>query len=136
MSKIVKVMLIILYETNRAAVVVKLTYAAGNAIAPSLFSFALFGPIMCGTVGGCGGAFMPMSKGLEPIKGGLLPPMMTAFVGAAMFHLYLNTGMGEGCVDAKSKAHVCMAVFFIFVGVVDALGLSAKKTVVVKTKKE
>ena len=136
MSKIVKLMLIIMYETTRASVVVKLTYAAGGVIAPSLFSFPLFGPIMCGTVGGCGGAFMPLSKGLEPIKGGVVSPMMTAFVGAAMFHLYLNTGLGEGCVDAKAKAHVCMAVFFIFVGVVDALGLAAKKTVVVKAKKE
>jgi hypothetical protein len=53
-----------------------------------------------------------------------------------MCHLYLDTGLGEGCVDAKAKAHVCMAVFFIFVGVVDALGLAAKKTVVVKAKKE
>lgn len=138
MSKIVKVALIILYETSRAAVVVKLTYAAGNVIAPSLFSFPLFGPIMCGAVGGCGGAFFPMNKGLDPIKKGLLPPMMTALVGATAFHLYLNTTMSEGCINPKAKAHVFMALFFISVGVVNALGLvqASNKTVVVKTKNE
>ena len=52
----------------RASVVMKLTYAAGNAIPPSEFSFAVFGPIMCGTIAGCGGAFLPFNKGLSPIQ--------------------------------------------------------------------
>jgi len=136
MSSIVKVALIALYETTRASVVVKLTYAGASVIAPSLFSFPLFGPIMCGAVGGCGGAFLPMSKGLDPIKGGLLPPMMTALTGATAFHLFFNSSMSEGCIEPKAKAHVCMALFFIAVAVVNAFGLTSNKTIVVKTKKE
>lgn len=136
MSSIVKTCLIVLYETTRASVVVKLTYLAGSQIAPSLFSFPVFGPIFCGTIAGCGGAFLPLNKGLDPIKEGLVPPAQTAFVGALCFHLFLNTSMSDGCIDAKSKAHVHMALFFIAAGIINAFGLSAVKTVVVKTKEE
>ena len=130
--------MVVFYECTRSGVVVKLTYLAGSKIAASTFGFPLFGPIACGTIGGCGGAFLPFSKGLDPIKAGLASPMQTAFVGATYFHLYLNTSLSEGCVDAKAKAHVFMTLFFISVGIVNALGLSASaaKTVAVKTKSE
>ena len=65
----------------------------------------------------------------------MVPPVQTAFVAALCFHLFLSTEMSEGVVDAKKKAHVFVAMFFITVGIVNALGLSAQKTVV-KTKKE
>jgi hypothetical protein len=51
-SKIVKVIFIVFYETTRASVVMKLTIAAAAKIAPSVFSFPLFGPIFCGTIAG------------------------------------------------------------------------------------
>lgn len=138
MSTIFKVLLVVFYECTRSGVVVKITYFAGSTIAASTFGFPLFGPIACGTIGGCGGAFLPFSKGLDPIKAGLASPMLTAFVGATCFHLYLNTSLSEGCVDAKAKAHVFMTLFFIAVGIVNTLGLSASaaKTVAVKTKSE
>mmetsp|Transcript_11563 Transcript_11563/g.17503 ORF Transcript_11563/g.17503 Transcript_11563/m.17503 type:complete len:282 (+) Transcript_11563:167-1012(+) len=141
-SKIVWPMLIILYEAQRASVVAKLTLAAGAKIAPSLFSFPVFGPIACGAIGGCGGAFLPLSKGLDPIKAGLQPPMMTALIGAACFHLYINTSLSDGCIDAKIKGKVFMALFFIAVGLVNALDLTTKeeakveKSDVSKVKKE
>lgn len=130
-------MLIVLYETQRASVVVKLTLAAGAKIAPSLFSFPVFGPIACGAIAGCGGAFLPLSKGLDPIKAGLQPPMMTALIGATCFHLYVNTSMSDGCIDAKIKAKVFVALFFISVGLINALDLTAKENISVsKAKKE
>lgn len=135
-SKIVKVIFIVFYETTRASVVMKLTIAAAAKIAPSVFSFPLFGPIFCGTIAGCGGGFLPFDKGLSPIKDGLVSPAKTAFIGATSLHLFLNTSMSDGCINAKSKAQVYLALFFIAVGVVEALGLSAKKEKVVKTKKE
>ena len=52
MSKLVKVIFIVFYETTRASVVMKLTTAAAAKIAPSVFSFPLFGPIFCGTIAG------------------------------------------------------------------------------------
>jgi len=133
MSSVVKVLFVIMYETLRAGVVMKMTTAAGAAIAPSTFSFPLFGPIMCGTISGCGGVFFPLNKGLEPIKKGLGLPMVTAFIGATLFHLYLNTSLSDGCVNAKSKAHVHLALFFVSSGIISALDLTVNKSVKTKT---
>jgi len=130
-SPIVKACIIVLYEAIRAKVVFTFTIAANTAISPSLFSFPLFGPIMCGTISGCGGAFLPMSKGLEPILKGLQSPMITACLGSSLVHLFLNC-FSEGVVNAKEKAQLHLALFFICVGVVDGLGLKAKA----KIKKE
>lgn len=127
LSPMVKACIIIFYEAVRAKVVLTFTLAANAAIAPSLFSFPLFGPIMCGTVSGCGGAFLPLNKGLEPILSGMKYPMLTAFVGATSVHLFLNTSLSDGVIKAKEKAHLHMVFFFIFVGLVNGLGLKAKK---------
>lgn len=102
-----------MYETQRAFVVNKLTLAAAAAIPPSEFGFPVFGPIFCGTIGGCGGAFLPLNKGLDPIKSGLAQPMKTAFIGSTCLHLFLNTSLSDGVIDAKPKARVCLALFFI-----------------------
>lgn len=113
--------------------VLTFTLAANAAIAPSLFAFPLFGPIMCGAVSGCGGAFLPMSKGLDPIVNGLASPMSTACAGAAAVHLFLNTSLSDGVINAKEKAHLHLVLFFIVVGLANGLNLSVKKA---KSKKE
>jgi hypothetical protein len=99
----------------RAFVVTKLTAAAGAAIPASEFDFPLFGPIFCGTIAGCGGAFLPLSKGLEPIKKGIAPPMFSAFVAATFFHLFLNLG-ADDVVNGVKKAKVVVALWFILHG--------------------
>lgn len=114
LSPVMKPAIIVLYETMRAAVVVKLTAAAGAAIPASELSFPLFGPIFCGTISGCGGAFLPLNKGLDPIKlEGLGQPMLSALIAATGYHLFLSTSLSEGVIDAKKKAHVCVTTFFI-----------------------
>ncbi|KAL7443819.1 hypothetical protein ACHAXM_009180 [Skeletonema potamos] len=128
LSYLVKSMVVVLYELVRAKVVLTFTLAAGAAISPTVFSFPLFGPIMCGTVAGCGGAFLPMNKGLDPIaKDGLQPPMSSAFVGAALVHLFLNTSLSDGVIAAKEKAHLHLALFFIAVGLINAFDFKAPK---------
>mmetsp|Transcript_3360 Transcript_3360/g.5978 ORF Transcript_3360/g.5978 Transcript_3360/m.5978 type:complete len:246 (-) Transcript_3360:341-1078(-) len=122
----VKACIIVLYECVRAKVVLTFTIAASAAIAPSLFSFPLFGPIMCGTISGCGGAFLPMNKGLDPILKGLGYPMITACVGSTLVHLFMNTSMSEGVIGKKEKAHFHLVVMFITIGLVNGLGLKAK----------
>ena len=113
-SSIFKIALIFLYECQRASVVYKLTTAAAASIPASDFSFAVFGPIFCGAIGGCGGAFLPMNKGLDPIKkNGLGQPMYTALIAAACLHLFLATSLSEGIAEAGKKAQLCMAVYFI-----------------------
>jgi hypothetical protein len=114
LSPMFKAAVIVMYEALRASVVVKLTSAAGKAIAPSEFEIALFGPIFCGTIAGCGGAFLPLNKGLDPIKAaGLGQPMISALIGATFYHLFTSTNLSDGVVDASKKAQVVMACFFI-----------------------
>lgn len=136
MSGIMKTFVVVLYETLRAYVVVLMTCASADKISPSLFSFPLFGPIFCGTIGGCGGAFLPLNKGLDPIKSGLSSPMLSAFFAATCLHLFLSTPLSEGVIDAKKKGHVHVVVFFIGVGLINAFGLSANKPAAHAAKKE
>ena len=141
MSKIMKVYLIVMYECTRAAVVTKFTILASATIPATTFSYPLFGPIFCGTIAGCGGVFLPLSKGLDPIKDGLAPPMQTALFGSAVLHVFLNTSLSDGCVDSKNKCQVFLAIFFIFVGIVNAFDLTAsiednEEDVTFKDKKE
>lgn len=102
-----------LYEVTRAAVVVKFTGMAGEIIPASDFSFPVFGPIFCGTISGCGGAFLPFSKGLEPIRAkGLASPMYSALVGATFYHLFMFL-YSEGIKHANRKAHFVITVYFV-----------------------
>ena len=112
LSPIFHTSVIVLYEILRAAVVVKLTAAAGKAIPASEFSFPIFGPIFCGSIAGCGGVFLPLSKGLDPIKqSGLAQPMLTAFIAATFYHLVTN--LATGVIKVEQKAHVLVACFFV-----------------------
>jgi len=114
LSPVFKVLLICMYECNRAFVLVKLTKAASAAIAPSEFDFAVFGPIFCGAIGGCGGAFLPLSKGLDPIKeGGLAQPMYSALIAATCFHFFMHTSLSDGVIEPVKKAQLVIAVSFI-----------------------
>lgn len=81
-------MLIVFYETIRAYVVTLFVGVAATTIPASQFAFPLFGPIICGTIGGCGGAFLPFNIGLDPLKNGMPPPVYSAFVGATFYHLF------------------------------------------------
>jgi hypothetical protein len=108
---------------------------AAEKISPSYFSFPLVGPILCGTIAGCGGAFLPLSKGLEPIKMGLLPPMTTALIAATSFHLFMNSSYREGVMNAKEKAQLNIALFFIATGLLATIK-DTKKVTVSAVKKE
>jgi hypothetical protein len=113
LSPFLKASLICLYECMRAFVVCKFTAAAGKAIEPSDFSFPVFGPVFCGTVAGCGGAFLPLSKGLDPLLKGMAQPMLTACLGATFYHFFNNTSLSDGVVNPAKKAQVLVAYFFI-----------------------
>jgi hypothetical protein len=113
-SALLHTIVIVLYECMRASVVVKLTTLAAAAIAPSDFSIAIFGPILCGSIAGCGGAFMPLNKGLAPIESsGLSQPMQSAVIAATFYHLFNNTSLSDGTIDASKKSHLLIALFFI-----------------------
>lgn len=140
-SPVLKSALIVLFETQRASVVVKLITAAAAAIPASEFAFPLFGPIFCGSIAGCGGAFLPLDKGLAPLEKGLAPNMWSAFVAALCYHLFVSTSLSDGMVDAPKKAQVCVASFFILYGLAKEVGTSmftikVNETAIKKPKKE
>ena len=65
---------------------------------------------------------------------GMAYPMVTACLGSALVHVFLNTSFSEGVIDAKSKAHLHLVLFFIFVGIANGLDLKPKAKA--KSKKE
>ena len=133
-SKILTICFIVLFEIFRAGVAVNLIGLATKNIGPSVFGFPVFGPIIAGAVAGCGGAFTPLSKGLEPIKAGLATPMVSALTGSAVFHLFLNSSLSGGVIDATDKARFCLASYFIVCGL--AKGLGYVDMAIKKIKKE
>ena len=116
LSSIFQVVVIGMYETMRTFVVCLFTGLAAETIAPSQFSFPVFGPIVCGTIGGCGGMFLPFNKGLSPIEStGLAPPMWSAFVGATFFHIFTQLEKADVIYmpNCAEKARVFVAIWFI-----------------------
>merc|ERR1711871_980658 len=64
----------ITYEVMRCHVAIGCSTMAQATLAPLLLPkagrVAIIGPLIAGTLGGCGGAFMPLSKGLTPLIDG------------------------------------------------------------------
>mmetsp|Transcript_21993 Transcript_21993/g.46381 ORF Transcript_21993/g.46381 Transcript_21993/m.46381 type:complete len:228 (+) Transcript_21993:1051-1734(+) len=116
LSTIFKAVIILFYETMRTYVVTLFLGLAATTIAPSQFAVPIFGPIVCGTIAGCGGAFLPLNKGLTPIEtSGLAPPMFTALVASVFFHgvtQMASAGYIE-MEDTPKKARVAVALWFI-----------------------
>jgi len=116
LSPIFKGAVVLFYETNRAYVVTLFTALAASTIAPTQFSVPVFGPIVCGTIAGCGGMFLPFDKGLGAIEAnGLPPPVFSALVAAIFFHgvTQLDKSGGIDIVDVSRKAKVLVAIWFI-----------------------
>lgn len=57
--------------------------------------------------------FLPLDKGLSPLKEGLNPPMLSAFIAATFFHLFINL---SDVKDAPKKGQVAVAAFFVIFG--------------------
>jgi uncharacterized membrane protein YeaQ/YmgE (transglycosylase-associated protein family) len=115
LSVIFKMVVIFFYETTRAYVVTLFTGLAASTISASQFSFPVFGPIVCGTIGGFGGQFLPFTKGLSPIESSGLPaPAYSAFIGATFFHAITQMAASGSIdlVDAPKKAKVIVALWF------------------------
>lgn len=126
-SDILKAVVTVMYEVTRAYVVVLFTSSSAKAISASLFSYPIFGPIVCGAISGVGGAFMPFSKGLDPIKDGLDYKMLTAVIGATCYHIFISTSLSDGCIEAKEKAHIHMTLFFVSTALFQTFGFVLKK---------
>ena len=91
----------VLFQAFRAAVVFALMAMAKDAQVPG--GVGRLGLLVCGTLGGCGGIFMPLSKGLEPVRDGAPALMETAFTAAAVYlatAAVLQTDPGQAAIAA------------------------------------
>ena len=60
--------------------------------------------------------------------------LVKAFIAATSLHLFLNTSLSDGVIDATKKGKVCVASFFIAYNLYDTL-YASKKAVAPKEKK-
>ncbi len=89
----------LLFQSFRAAVVFALMAMAEKAEVPG--RVGTVGLVVCGTLGGCGGIFLPLSKGLEPVRSGAPVLMETAFTATAAYlaaRALLQTEFGQSAV--------------------------------------
>jgi len=59
------------YEIMRCHVLMGCSMLAASSLPSAPNTVPITGPLIAGLLGGCGGAFMPLNKGLEPVAGGL-----------------------------------------------------------------
>jgi len=64
------------------------------------FFVPMAGPLVCGFLGGCGGAFLPFDKGLRPIEEGKQWPVSAAFF-ATVIYYFLTRWLHVPMLDAK-----------------------------------
>jgi len=76
------------FELTRCIIILTWLKRAEAAIAsPSHFTAApIVGPLVLGTLAGCGGGFLPFDKGLALLKNGAPYAMSSAFAVAAAYH--------------------------------------------------
>ena len=99
------------FECVRAFLIQTWALRATSHIKPSYFSFAVFGPLFCGTIAGCGGFFCLL--GPEGIMKMVPWPVQSAFL-ASLFHLILTNGVINGIPKQNhADAHTLILFFLI-----------------------
>ncbi|CAM9704935.1 unnamed protein product [Chrysoparadoxa australica] len=95
--------LVVMAELTRAAYVCMFVSAADSTRGLGL----RWGPILVGAAAGCGGAFLPLSRGINTLIDGVAWPIQSALVGAAVYHLGTLSG------GSPEVLHAAVAVFFV-----------------------
>jgi len=101
-------LLTVLFQAFRAAVVFAMRgFALGksNNVVPG--GIGSVGLLVCMTLGGCGGLFMPLSKGLDALKEGA-PQLMTSAATAAFSFLLVEAALAnEATKDLLPLGEMC-----------------------------
>ena len=104
----VKTLLGCCFEAARCKIMLVWLTHANNTFSPSYFSHPLLGPILCGTLGGCGGAFLA-GGGIQELSKRPSWGMMSAFFVSIFFHTFVNCA---GMISHRDGATIC-ATFLI-----------------------
>lgn len=76
---------------------------------PRFFSEPYAALLVCGFLGGCGGMFLPLNKGWEPITSGRKFPMTMAFYGT-IFYVIATRPLGYDKLSVKMAMAVVRAI--------------------------
>mmetsp|Transcript_87229 Transcript_87229/g.157117 ORF Transcript_87229/g.157117 Transcript_87229/m.157117 type:complete len:316 (+) Transcript_87229:91-1038(+) len=106
-TRAMQLLLTVLFGIFKTQQIVGLIELAAKAIAEEnlipqsrYFSIPCAAPILCGFLGGCGGAFLPLTKGLLPIEQGKQWPVTASFV-ATVFYYVSTRHLGVDALNAK-----------------------------------
>jgi len=109
------------YEIQRCHVLMNCSSLAAGALngalaVPSADRVPMIGPLIAGTLGGCGGGFMPLNKGLDPLKDGTNWRMTSGAIASTWIFvstLYPSTKAAIGL--SVAWARFCAVSFFVVV---------------------
>jgi len=85
---LIQLVLILAFECARCFMALNWLKVAVETIPASRFKVPVVGPLICGTIGSCGGAFLPFEKGLKAIEDGVTYWILSGFT---VMWLYLGT---------------------------------------------
>jgi len=97
------------FKTNQIVGAVELAVKALDAeeLIPHsrYFEVPIVGPLLCGFLGGCGGAFLPLAQGLAPIEEGKNWSIRASFLAPC---IYYGATRGFGADPIAAKMSICL----------------------------
>lgn len=115
------------YEIMRCHVLMNCTKMAAGCLpaqlaVPAAGRVAIIGPLIAGTLGGCGGGFMPLNKGLDPLAGGLNWRIASAMINSTWLFLSMQYPATKDAIGLDGDTARFFAVaFFAFCPIVEAV---------------
>lgn len=121
----------IAYETTRCHVLMNCAAGAAKTM-PAFLSGAypvpIVAPLVCGVIGGCGGAFLPADKGLKPLENGTNWRVASAMLCSVWLHCVMNdphtkaTLLGLApMLEQQSWCRFCAVAFCVVGGTASVL---------------
>lgn len=107
----------ITYEIMRCHVLMNCSKMAAASLPGSL---PIAGPLIAGLLGGCGGGFMPLNKGLDPLAGGTNWRMASAAVNSLWLFLSTQYPASKAAIGIGGETASFLAVcFFVAVPLIE-----------------
>ena len=108
------------YEIMRCHVLMNCSKQAATILpaalaVPSADRVAIIGPLIAGTLGGCGGGFMPLNKGLDPLAGGTNWRILSAMICSAWLFLSMQHPDAKAMIGVDGDTARFIAVSFCVV---------------------
>eukprot|EP00310_Coccolithus_braarudii_P022286 CAMPEP_0183353748 /NCGR_PEP_ID=MMETSP0164_2-20130417/34854_1 /TAXON_ID=221442 /ORGANISM="Coccolithus pelagicus ssp braarudi, Strain PLY182g" /LENGTH=271 /DNA_ID=CAMNT_0025526483 /DNA_START=20 /DNA_END=835 /DNA_ORIENTATION=+ len=119
------------YEAQRCHVLMNCSSLAASALPAALAQQSagrvpIIGPLIAGLLGGCGGGFMPLNKGLDPLANGTNWRIGSAMLASLWMLLATQYPPSKAAIGLSVSSARCVAVsFFVLVPLVQqATGFS------------